>query len=33
MHECCDSWIANDGFGMILACDLNEVAGIKAAWY
>jgi len=23
----------NDGFSMILACDLNEMVGIKVAWY
>jgi len=23
----------NDGFGMILACDLNKMVGIKVAWY
>jgi len=23
----------NDGFGMILACDLNGMIGIKVAWY
>jgi len=33
MHERCGSWVVNNGFGMILACDLNEMVGIKVAWY
>ena len=31
MHEWYGSWIVNDGFCMILACDLNEMIGIKVA--
>jgi len=33
MHEWCDSWIVDDGFGMNLTCDLNEMVGIKETWY
>jgi len=33
MHEWCDSWIVDDGFGLNLACDLNEMVGIKETWY
>jgi len=33
MHKLCDLWIGNDRFGMILACDLNEMVSIKVAWY
>jgi len=33
MCECCDSWMVNDGFGMDLACNLNEKDGIKKTWY
>ena len=33
MHEWCDSWIVDDGFGMNLACDLNEMVCIKETWY
>jgi len=33
MHELCDLWIGNDKFGMILACDLDEMVGMKVAWY
>jgi len=33
MHEWCDSWIVDDGFCMTLACDLNEMVGIKETWY
>jgi len=32
MHELCDIWIGNDRFGMILACDLIEMVGIKVEW-
>jgi len=31
LHELCDPWIGNDGFGMISVCDLNEMASIKVA--
>jgi len=28
-----DSWMVNDGHGMNLACKLNEMVGLKVAWY
>jgi len=31
MYAWHDSWIVNDGFGMNLACELNEVVIIKVA--
>jgi len=33
MREWCGSWVVNDGFGMILTCDLNEKVDIKVTWY
>jgi len=33
MHEWYDAWVVNDRRGMILTCDLNEMVGIKVAWY
>ena len=31
MYAWHDSWIVNDGFGMNLACELNEVVIIKVS--
>ena len=33
MYEWYDSWMVNDGYGMNLACILNEMVGVKVAWY
>jgi len=33
MYEWCDSLIVNEGFGMDLACNLNEKGWIKETWY
>jgi len=32
MYAWHDSWIVDDGFGMDLACEINEVVIIKEAW-
>jgi len=33
MYEWYDLWMVNDGYGMNLACKLNEMVGVKVTWY
>jgi len=33
MYEWYDSWMVNDGYGINLTCKLNEMVGVKVAWY